>query len=377
MPDASTPGEISPDVLAAAPVVDGHNDLPWAARTLNRYDWDDLNIAVPQPRVHTDIPRLRAGGVGAQFWSVYVPATLPPAEILAATLEQIDAVRTMTRRYAADLTMATTVDEVAAARREGRIASLLGAEGGHCIAGSLGVLRCLFDLGVRYLTLTHNHNVGWADSATDEPDCRGLTDFGRQVVTEMNRLGMIVDLSHVSTDTMRAALAVSAAPVLFSHSSARSVCDSPRNVPDDVLATMAAGGGVCMVTFVPQFVSQPCADWVVEQLEAAQAAGVDTRDYMGFKAFVATRADPRPVATLADVVRHVEHVREVAGIDHVGLGGDFDGIDSVPVGLEDVSSYPNLLGALRDRGWSATDLDKLAGRNALRVLRDVTDSASR
>lgn len=361
---------------AEAVLVDGHNDLPWAARNLARYDWDDLDIGVPQPRVHTDIPRLRAGGVGAQFWSVYVPATLPDAEILPATLEQVDAVRTMTARYAADLVLATTADDVAAARGDGRIASLLGAEGGHCIAGSLGVLRSLYDLGVRYLTLTHNHNVGWADSATDEPDCGGLTDFGRQVVAEMNRLGMIVDLSHVSTDTMRAALDASIAPVLFSHSSARTACDSPRNVPDDVLATVAARGGVCMVTFVPQFVSQSCADWITEQLEAASAAGVDARDYMGFKAFLAPRVAGRPVATLDDVVRHVEHVREVAGIDHVGLGGDYDGIDAVPVGLEDVSCYPNLFGALADRGWSPADLGKLAGQNALRVLRDVEDVAS-
>jgi len=376
MSAAELPPAAIRDLLAEAVLVDGHNDLPWAARQLAAYDWDDLDIAAVQPRVHTDIPRLRAGGVGAQFWSVYVPATLSESEILTATFEQVAAVQEMTRRYPADLVAARTVDEVVAAHRDGRIASLMGAEGGHSIGGSLGVLRCLYVLGVRYLTLTHNHNVGWADSATDEPDCGGLTDFGREVVAEMNRIGMIVDLSHTSADTMRAALAVSTAPVLFSHSSARAVCDSPRNVPDDVLAAMAAGGGTCMVTFVPQFVSQQCADWISDMLQDAAAEGVDARDYVGFKAFMATRGAQRPVATVADVVAHVEHVREVAGIDHVGLGGDYDGIDALPVGLEDVSCYPTLFAALAERGWSAAELRKLAGENALRVLRDVEDAAT-
>jgi len=376
MSAAELPPAAIRDLLAEAVLVDGHNDLPWAARQLAAYDWDDLDIAAVQPRVHTDIPRLRAGGVGAQFWSVYVPATLSESEILTATFEQVAAVQEMTRRYPADLVAARTVEDVVAAHRDGRIASLMGAEGGHSIGGSLGVLRCLYVLGVRYLTLTHNHNVGWADSATDEPDCGGLTDFGREVVAEMNRIGMIVDLSHTSADTMRAALAVSTAPVLFSHSSARAVCDSPRNVPDDVLAAMAAGGGTCMVTFVPQFVSQQCADWISDMLQDAAAEGVDARDYVGFKAFMATRGAQRPVATVADVVAHVEHVREVAGIDHVGLGGDYDGIDALPVGLEDVSCYPTLFAALAERGWSAAELRKLAGENALRVLRDVEDAAT-
>lgn len=376
MSAAELPPAAIRDLLAEAVLVDGHNDLPWAARQLAAYDWDDLDIAAVQPRVHTDIPRLRAGGVGAQFWSVYVPATMSASEILTATFEQVAAVQEMTRRYPADLVAAHTVEDVVAAHRDGRIASLMGAEGGHSIGGSLGVLRCLYVLGVRYLTLTHNHNVGWADSATDEPDCGGLTDFGREVVAEMNRIGMIVDLSHTSADTMRAALAVSTAPVLFSHSSARAVCDSPRNVPDDVLAAMAAGGGTCMVTFVPQFVSQQCADWISDMLQDAAAEGVDARDYVGFKAFMATRGAQRPVATVADVVAHVEHVREVAGIDHVGLGGDYDGIDALPVGLEDVSCYPTLFAALAERGWSAAELRKLAGENALRVLRDVEDAAT-
>lgn len=243
------------DLLAAHPVVDGHNDLPWALRKQVAYDLDRLDIALDQSsRTHTDIPRLRAGGVGAQFWSVYVSTGLPGGAALTATLEQVDVVRRMTERYADDLMPAFTADDLDTAREQGRIASLMGAEGGHCIDGSLGALRGLYELGVRYMTLTHNDNTPWADSATDEPKAHGLTAFGEEVVREMNRLGMLVDLSHVSPDTMRDALRVAEAPVLFSHSSARAVCDSVRNVPDDVLAALPANGGVAMVTFVPKFI---------------------------------------------------------------------------------------------------------------------------
>ena len=365
------------EFLDRAVLLDGHNDLLWAVREAAAYDFDALDVALPQPSLHTDLPRLRAGGVGAQFWSVYAPATQSPERAVVTTLEQIAAAHQMIRRYPGDLALATTADEVAAARRDGRVASLLGAEGGHCLAGSLGVLRALFDLGVRYLTLTHNHNVGWADSATDDPDCRGLTDLGRAVVADMNRLGMIVDLSHTAPDTMRAALDVSAAPVLFSHSSAYAVCDSDRNVPDDVLTRMAAAGGVCMVTFVGPFVSQSCADWALRMRDEALATGVDARDFTAYHAFVAAHPEPAPVATLADVVAHIEHIREVGGIEAVGLGGDYDGTDSLPLGLEDVSCYPRLLAALADRGWSERDLTALAGGNALRVLRDVEEASTR
>jgi membrane dipeptidase len=357
-------------LLAEQPVVDGHNDLPWEARERVGYDWDRLDIARPGQPTHTDIPRLREGGVGAQFWSVFVPADLQGDAAVAATLEQIDAVHAMTTRYAGDLALATTVADVRRARTEGRIASLMGAEGGHSIDCSLGTLRMLFALGVRYLTLTHNDNVPWADSATDEPALGGLSPFGREVVGEMNRLGMLVDLSHVSADTMRDALDASEAPVLFSHSSARAVCDHPRNVPDDVLERLPANGGVCMVTFVPAFVSPTVREWGLAARDAAVLAGVDVDDDEAFALFSTehARAHRKPTATLDDVVAHCEHVREVAGVDHVGLGGDYDGVDVLPVGLEDVTGYPRLLAALADREWSDADLAALAGGNALRVL---------
>ena len=341
-------------LLAEHPVIDGHNDLPWEARERVGYDWSRLDIATAGQPTHTDIPRLREGGVGAQFWSVYVPAELAGDAAVAATLEQVDAVHRMTERYAGDLALATSRAEVERAMASGRIASLIGAEGGHSIDSSLGTLRMLFTLGVRYLTLTHNDNVPWADSATDEPVLHGLSPFGHEVVREMNRLGMLVDLSHTSADTMRDALDTTDAPVIFSHSSARAVCDHPRNVPDDVLERLTDNGGVAMVTFVPKFVSQAVADW-------------DTGGQHG----------PRPTATISDVVAHCEHVREVAGIEHIGLGGDYDGVDVLPDGLEDVSGYPRLLGALADRGWSDQDLAGLAGGNALRLLGDVQEAAVR
>ena len=279
----------------------------------------------------------------------------------------------MTTTYADQLAWATTADEVEQAWAGGRMASLVGAEGGHSINSSLGTLRQLHALGVRYLTLTHNANTPWADSATDRPVAGGLTAFGREVVREMNRTGMMVDLSHVSADTMRDALEVAQAPVLFSHSSARAVTDSPRNAPDDVLAAMARGNGVCMVTFVPKFVNAACADWHREMVAAAAAEGVAESDGTGFGAFEDRWVvdHPQPPAALIDVVAHVEHVREVAGIDHVGLGGDYDGVEVLPVGLEDVSTYPALLGALADRGWSRDDLARLTCRNVLRVMREV------
>ena len=357
-------------LLAEHPVVDGHNDLPWEARERVAYDWSRLDIAVPGQPTHTDIPRLRAGGVGAQFWSVFVPADLQGDAAVAATLEQVDAVHAMTRRYAGDLTLATSVADVERARSQGRIASLMGAEGGHSIDCSMGTLRMLFALGVRYLTLTHNDNVPWADSATDEPVLGGLSPFGREVVREMNRLGMLVDLSHTSADTMRDALDTTSAPVVFSHSSARAVCDHPRNVPDDVLGALAANGGLCMVTFVPAFVSPAVRQWGLDATDAAVLAGVDVTDDDAFERFAVEhrRSHPKPTATVDDVVAHCEHVREVAGIEHVGLGGDYDGVDVLPDGLEDVSGYPRLLAALADRGWSDDDLARLAGGNALRVL---------
>ncbi len=366
-----------PALLAAHPVIDGHNDLLWEARTQTSYDFSRLDVGAGGTPTHTDLPRMRAGGMGAQFWSVYVPTRLTGDDAVSATLEQVDAARHLTRTYADRLAWATSAAEVEQAWASGRMASLAGAEGGHSINCSLGTLRQLHELGVRYLTLTHNANTPWADSATDRPVAGGLTAFGREVVREMNRIGMMVDLSHVLADTMRAALAVAEAPVLFSHSSARAVTDSPRNVPDDVLEATAANGGVCMVTFVPKFVNGACADWHRELVAAAAAEGIAEADGARFGPFETawTLDHPQPPATLEDVVAHCEHVREVAGIDHVGLGGDYDGVDVLPAGLEDVSTYPALLGALAERGWSEADLARLTCRNVLRVMREVEQRA--
>ncbi|MFI0812942.1 dipeptidase [Streptomyces echinatus] len=364
-------------LLREFPVVDGHNDLPWALRKHAGYDLDALDIAGDQrEHLHTDLPRLREGGVGAQYWSVYVPAEQP--EPVAATLEQIDCVRRMLDRYPARLAPALTAADMEAARRDGRVASLMGAEGGHSIANSLGTLRGLYALGVRYMTLTHNSNVDWADSATDEPNTGGLSAFGREVVREMNRLGMLVDLSHVAATTMRDALDATSAPVIFSHSSARAVCDHPRNVPDDVLERLPANGGVAMVTFVPKFVLQAAVEWTAAADENMRAHGLHHLDTSP-EAMKIHRAfeerTPRPVATVSTVADHLDHMREVAGIDHLGIGGDYDGTAFTPDGLNDVSGYPNLLAELLDRGWSKADLAKLTWQNAVRVLGAAEDVA--
>ena len=359
-------------LLANYPVVDGHNDLAWALRKRVHDDFDRLDLTRPQPDLHTDIPRLRAGGVGAQFWSVYVPSTLQGDQAVRATLEQIDVVHTMVRRYPDTFSLAGDADEVERAVSAGRIASLLGAEGGHSINCSLAVLRMLHALGVRYLTLTHNDNVPWADSATDQPRVGGLSRFGEEVVREMNRVGVLVDLSHVAAATMRAALRVTAAPVIFSHSSARALCDVPRNVPDEVLAALAGNGGVCMVTFVPPFITSRCAAWSAEAKEHVSGTGVDPEDDASAALLAAWERDhPRPRVTVADVADHIDHVREVAGVDHVGLGGDYDGVAFQPEGLEDVAGYPRLLAELLDRRWSEGDLAKLTWANPIRVLRDA------
>jgi len=365
------------ELLRSAPLVDGHNDLAWAHRELAGYDLDAIDIAQPQQGLQTDLPRLRAGCVGAQFWSVFVPCSLSGDAAVTATLEQIAFVRAMVARYADDLVLATTAADVGRAVGAGRIACLLGMEGGHSINESLGVLDAMHALGVRYMTLTHNDNVTWADSATDEPVLHGLSHFGERVVARMNRLGMVVDLSHVSADVMRHALRVTRAPVMFSHSSARTVCDVPRNVPDDALEALADNGGVCMVTFVPMFVSPEAARWYEECQQTARDAGLDPRDFAQLDPLMRERArtDPPPPATVDDVVRHIEHVRDEAGVDAVGIGGDFDGTVFVTDGLADVAAYPTLFGALRDRGWSDANLTKLAGRNALRVLQDVAEAS--
>ena len=324
------------------PLVDGHNDYPWALRQHDpARDLAALDIRVPQPRIHTDIPRLRAGGVGGQFWSVYIPAETQGPAAIRATLEQIDIVHRMMARYPDTFALATTAADVERIFRSGRIASLIGMEGGHSIDSSLAVLRMFHAAGARYLTLTHSANVPWADSGTDTPRHGGLSRFGEEVVREMNRLGMLVDLSHTSPDTMLDALRMSDAPVLFSHSDARALNDHRRNVPDDVLRLLPANGGVVMVTFVPQFLT---------------SSGK---------------------ATLADVANHMDHIRKVAGSDHVGIGSDFDGIETVPVGLEDVSTYPALTAELLRRGWPEDDVRKALGLNVLRVMRRAEEVAAR
>jgi membrane dipeptidase len=366
-------------VLLAHPVIDGHNDLPWAIREDSAAPGDveayDLRA---RTRGATDLERLREGGVGGQFWSVYVPAELPGG-FARVQLEQIDIARRMIARYPERLAFAGTVDEIERAMKEGRVASLLGIEGGHAIENSLGALRAYYDLGARYMTLTHGKTLDWADSATDAPRHGGLTRFGEEVVREMNRLGMLVDLSHVSEETMLDALRVSEAPVVFSHSSARAVCDHPRNVPDSVLAKMKANGGVVMVTFVNAFVSP---EW-------ARASGPLWKEYEERTRGVADPAErqrigreitarmPRVPVRIAQVADHVEHVRKVAGADHVGLGGDYDGNDAWPEGLSDVSGYPRLLAELARRGWTDEDLGKLASGNVLRAVRQAEAAAAR
>lgn len=379
MTTAETTADRVAALLGQHPVWDGHNDLPWELREQSAYDLSAVDIAQRLTTTHTDLPRLREGGVGAQFWSVYVPAQLQGGAAVTATLEQIDCVHRMAERYPDTLRLALTAADVEQAWADGRIASLMGAEGGHSIDESLAVLRMLHALGVRYMTLTHNDNVPWADSATDDEVLGGLSPFGEDVVREMNRLGMLVDLSHTSAGTMRHALRVTSAPVVFSHSSARAVCDVARNVPDDVLTTLATNGGVCMVTFVPQFVSSAVAEWRATGAEAAAAQGITNTDLGAFEPFIAEwrSRHPQPRTTLADVVAHVEHVREVAGVDHVGLGGDYDGTPTLPEGLEDVTGYPRLLSALADNGWSDADLGKLTSGNALRLLRDAESVAAR
>jgi membrane dipeptidase len=366
------------ELLSRRPLVDGHNDLPWAIRDEFGGDPVRARLAGPVPRTQTDLPRLAAGGVGAQFWSVYVPATLAGATAVTAVLEQIDLTHRMIEAYPDRLELALTAADVERIAATGKVASLLGAEGGHSINSSLGVLRSLYALGVRYLTLTHNNNVGWADSATDQPQAGGLTDFGREVVQEMQRLGMLVDLSHVAASTMRDALDVAQGPVIFSHSSARALCDHPRNVPDDVLGRLAGNGGVCMVTFVPAFVSPDCAQWQIGLFAELERRGLDRRDISAWEAVVPEyeRAHPVPEATLTQVADHVEHVRSVAGLAHVGLGGDYDGSAGMPTGLADVSCYPALFAELLDRGWTEDECAALAGGNILRVLRDAENLAS-
>jgi membrane dipeptidase len=366
-----------PDALLAraralhkqVPLIDGHNDYPWALRENAARDLDQLDIAKPQPSIMTDIARLKAGGVGGQFWSVYVAADDPAP--VTSTLEQIDIVHRMMRKYPAAFELALTVGDIERIFKQGKIASLIGMEGGHSIDSSLGALRMFHRLGARYMTLTHSRNVPWADSATDKPVLNGLSPFGEQVVREMNWLGMLVDLSHVSPDTMADAIRVSEAPVIFSHSSARAVNDVPRNVPDNILQLIPKKDGIVMVTFVPGFLSAKVAAW--NQKQTAAFAAIDQSggnpDKVKADRDGWVKANPAPRATIADAADHIDHIKKVAGIDHVGLGGDFDGITSVVQGLEDVSTYPALTAELLRRGYTDDEIKKILGLNLLRVMR--------
>jgi membrane dipeptidase len=368
------------DLLTRHPILDGHNDLPWTLRVADDVDLDTTDLDHAVATIQTDWPRMAAGGVGAQFWSVYVSADLEGETAVTTTLEQIDLVHELIRRYPGTLELALTADDVERIIAAGKVASLIGAEGGHSIGSSLGTLRALYALGVRYMTLTHNRSLPWADSATDDPISGGLSPFGREVVREMQRLGMLVDLSHVSPGTMRDALDAAEGPLIFSHSSALAICDHPRNVPDDILARLPANGGTCMVNFVPAFVSQACRDWERGFAEDARQRGFDFKNVPGRGQAKELRQEwiakhPRPAVKLAEVANHVEHVREVAGVDHVGIGSDYDGVDWLPEGLEDTSTYPALIAELLRRGWSEEDCGKLASGNIIRTLRAAEETA--
>lgn len=361
---------------ATVGILDGHNDLPWTVRKRYGYDLAAVDLRGGAPGVHTDLPRLRAGGVTGQFWSVYVPCSLQGPAAVAATHEQVDFVHALAAAMPDAFALCTSAADVEAAVAAGRIASLMGAEGGHCIDSSLDELRALHDRGVRYLTLTHNENVPWADSATDVPVLGGLSEFGRDVVRELNRLGMLVDLSHVADGVMHDALDTTVAPVVFSHSSARAVCDHPRNVPDDVLTRLADNGGVCMVSFVSFFVSQAWADWYYSCLALTAERGGNPRSFTDLDPVLREQRDAAPPPpAVREVADHVEHVREVAGLAHVGLGGDYDGASAFPRGMEDVSGYPLLLDELRARGWSDDELGLLGSGNVLRILREAEQVA--
>jgi len=377
----------------AVPMIDGHNDLPWKLRTrgsdsfdrndLGRvvFSWDSMDIARPQPQLATDIPRLRKGGVGGVFWSTWVPVEMIPADAAKMELEQIDIVRRMPEAYPKVFALARTADDILRIHRQGKIAILIGMEGGHVIENSLPLLRMYYDLGARYLTLTHFTTLAWADAAGDDSTHHGLTAFGRAVVHEMNRLGMLVDLAHVSDSVMTQTLRLSAAPVIFSHSSARALADVPRDVPDDILRMVAKNGGVVMVNFYCPFVDSVAVRHGHEQraafLQLRQQYGADSaaiRAAMQQWSAAHPEPPPPPVSVVAD---HIDHIRRVAGIDHVGYGSDFDGMDCAPRGLEDVSKFPNLTAELLRRGYSDRDVEKVIGLNLIRVMREAERVARR
>jgi membrane dipeptidase len=356
-------------------VIDGHNDLPYKLRDRDDPFFRKFDVAKPQPALHTDIPRLRKGGVGAQFWSAYVSSerTRKQGTAVRETLEQIDVIHRLVRAYPETFAMALTADDIVRIHKEGKIASLIGVEGGHSIDNSLGVLRMYFALGVRYMTLTHSETLEWADSATDKPRHHGLTAFGEEVVREMNRLGMLVDISHVSAETMRHALKVSKAPVIASHSSAFALAPHPRNVPDDVLRLVAKNGGVVMVNFYPGFITPEGARAMKDLFEVGRELRKKYPADKDFREALSQwrKQHPYPSGSVHNVVDHIEHIIKVAGVDHVGLGSDFDGIEKVPRQLEDVSCYPYITQELLNRGHDRAAIHKILGGNLLRVLREA------
>lgn len=381
---ANSPQARAERVLARAPVIDGHNDLAWEIRQRYAANPEALDLKADTARLaaplQTDIPRLRKGRVGGQFWSVYIPADVTGPRAVEMTLEEIDIVHRFVAANPRSFAIARTAADVTRIAAAGRVASLLGVEGGHQIDGRLSVLRQYRALGVGYMTLTHGKSLAWADSATDKPRANGLTDFGRKVVAEMNRIGMLVDISHVSDATMAAALAASRVPVIASHSSARAIAERPRNIPDDLLRRIAANGGVVMVNFYPAFLSKAWNDWDNARGAVAKAAGLTT-DLYGAEAPPALaewdRAHPAPPVTVSDVADHVEHIARVAGHAHVGLGGDYDGINGTgPEGMRGVDSYPKLVAELARRGWSDADLARLTNGNILRVMRAAESYAA-
>jgi membrane dipeptidase len=380
-PKKREPVKLTDEALAIhkeALVFDGHNDLPWQFREKAGLSFTRLDITRDQKAqgLHTDIPRLRKGGVGAQFWAAYVPVeTRKKGTAVRDTLEQIDVIRRMVRAHPETFELAATADDVVRVHKAGKIASLIGVEGGHSIDNSLAVLRMYYALGVRYMTLTHTETLDWADSATDEAKHHGLTKFGEEVVAEMNRLGMLVDISHVSADTMRHALRVTRAPLIASHSSAYALADHPRNVPDDVLKLVAKNGGVVMVNFYPGFLSPEAARVSRGAFQAARDLKAKYPDEKEFEAAMKAwhKEHPIPPVSIHTVVDHIEHVIKVAGVDHVGLGSDFDGINAVPQGLEDVSYYPYITQELLNRGYKKDEILKVLGGNILRVLRAAED----
>ena len=364
--------EHAKEVLARSILFDGHNDLPWEIRQSpianGKLELYDIRGRAPG-KGQTDIPRLREGGVGAVFWSVYTPPEAP-GHFARTQLEQIDLARRIIERYPDTFTLASTAADIRAAKAAGKIGGMLGAEGGHAIEDSLGALRAYYDLGVRYMTLTHNRHTSWADSAMqDPPQHGGLTPFGEEVVREMNRIGMLVDLSHTHPDTMRDAIRVSRSPVIFSHSAARALCEIPRNVPDDVIEMLPENGGVLMVTFVSGFLSQEAADAALPMMQEYLTRAEGKSDAERQAIYEEIRARTKiPEVSIGRVADHIEHVRKVAGVDNIGIGSDYDGNTDWPTGLEDVSTFPKLFAELIRRGWSDEDLAKIAGGNVLRAL---------